>query len=54
MFAEVKDPALAKVIISPTAKLWAADVVMVTVDDPLLVDIFAPVEKLSVSRGVIS
>ena len=54
VFAPVKDPALAKVIISPIAKLCAPEVVIVTVADPLVVVMSAPVENLSVSRGVIS
>ena len=54
VLALVKDPALAKVMISPTAKLCAPEVVIVTVADPLVVEIFAPVENLSVSKGVIS
>ena len=54
MSAVVKDPAFAKVVISPTSKLWAPDVVIVTVVCPLAVVILAPVEKLSVSKGVTS
>ena len=54
VLALVKEPAFAKVIISPAAKLCAPEVVIVTVADPLVVVIFAPVEKLSVSKGVMS